>query len=142
MPKKHKPEQVKPVTGNVYLSTRGIALVYQGRQGSLRKTMLTVESYIKWYDIFTVSRRGVISKLPYKYTLEYQKAFEGFVAWSDHLPNIHFCLWLAQAYPQYEWDEPSLDMIYGRWIRENRPTLDPTIHKLTTDWLDIYEGRK
>ncbi len=141
MPKRHKPEQVKPVTGNVYLSPRGIALVYQGRQGSLRKTMLTVESYIKWYDIYTVSRRGVISKLGYKYTQEYEKAHPRDIAWSDHLPTIRFCLWLVDTHPQFEWDEPALDMIYGRWIRENRRTMDPSIHELATRWLSIYEGR-
>lgn len=46
------------------ISNRGIALVYQGRQGSLIKSMLTIESYIKWYNIFVVSSDNLVSILP------------------------------------------------------------------------------
>ncbi len=104
----------------IYRSDRGLPLVYQGKQGSLHATTLTVESYIKWYDIYTVNLAGQVARLPPNCRREFEKAHPGHVAWSDHLPTHDFCLWLLTAYDHLEWDEPSLEMIFGRWQRERR----------------------
>jgi hypothetical protein len=103
----------------MHFSNRGIELVYQGRQGSLARKILTVESYIKWYEIFTVAPDGTVEPLPRKIAWRYEdiQGDYGGVPWSDHIPTPEFCRWIVDNHVEYEWDEPSLDMIYGRWHR-------------------------
>lgn len=98
------------------VSDRNIPLVYQGMQGSTFKSMLTVESYIKWYDIYIVSPMFRVSTLPRTFYQDFERD-TGMTAWSDHALRPRFCVWLAEAASNLlEWDQPSLDMIRGRWI--------------------------
>ena len=101
----------------MYRSKRGVSLVFQGEQCSTRHKILTVESYIKWYDIYVVSPEGDVSRLPQKIHHSY-RAETGQLAWSDHIPCPAFCDWIVGRYPGYEWCEASLDLIHGRWARE------------------------
>lgn len=103
------------------VSDRNIPLVYQGMQGSTFKFMLTVESYIKWYDTYVVEPNLSVWTLPHSYYRGFKKA-TGMNAWSDHLIRPEFCDWITGTHDDLEWDEPSLDMIYGRWARERRQT--------------------
>jgi hypothetical protein len=103
------------------MSERGISLVYQGLQASLKHKILTVESYIKWYDIYTVDPQGNVEVLPYKYIEAYDAAFPEQSAWADHIPSLQFCKFLVTQYQdEFEWDIPSYEMIVGRMMVEGR----------------------
>lgn len=104
----------------VHTSDRGRPLVTGGRC-SARHTVLTVESYIKWYDIYTVTPAGRVGRLGYRFTRLYEARYPGWTAWSDHVPTPLFCRWLHETYSdRFEWDAVALDTIAGRWLTEGR----------------------
>lgn len=102
----------------IHYSDRNIPLLYHEdipEKGSI----LTVENYIKWYDIYVIGKSKV-RKLPFKWNNQYEQEFEGEVAWSDHIPTPWFCKWLTK---KFTWDYVSLEVILGRWILENHPQI-------------------
>lgn len=106
------------------LSYRGIPLV-TGGQPSVNKTALTVEAYIKWYDIYGVATNGSVRAIDLKLKHRYEADRPGRVAWSDHIPTPGFCRWLAETLAAtHEWDLVALDLIAGRWLTEGRPRPD------------------
>lgn len=96
-------------------SERGIALVYQGKPDPKDRQILTVESYIKWYHIYSVHSDGRIFIINRGYADKYESETND-VAWSDHFINPFFARWLDEQ-PEFEWDSPSFDMVVGRWLR-------------------------
>jgi hypothetical protein len=123
---------------NVPASYRGLPLVTGGgasaqslvltRQpyttpatGPGAKTVLTVEAYIKWYDVYGVEPSGRVRAIPLSLSWEFERDRPGYVAWSDHVPTPAFCEWLVTARgDRYEWDLVALDLIVGRWFTEGR----------------------
>jgi hypothetical protein len=106
-----------------YRSKRGLPLIYCG-QSSRTAPVLTVEAYIKWYDLYVISPDGTVRPLNDFARRAYEFDHDGeAVAWSDHIPTPSFCRWLAQGHPaRFEFDPVALDVIAGRWLTENRPS--------------------
>jgi hypothetical protein len=105
-----------------YKSDRGIPLVYLGPPPApLEPGILTVENYLKWYEIYVVLPSGLVSPLPMGVLDRYHKECHGATAWRDHVPHPDYCWWIPEAYPdQYDWDSQSLDMVVGRSHNDNR----------------------
>lgn len=99
----------------MHVSERNIPLVCQDeRPNSLT---LTVENYIKWYNIYVIFPNNDVKFLDPKLARSYEN-FSGDLAWSDHLISPLFATWLTESF-YFEWDSPSLDMVVGRWVRRN-----------------------
>lgn len=98
-----------------HLSDRNIPLVYNEFS---ERCILTIENYIKWYDIYIVSGHEV-KKLPSKYANKYLKEDENRWAWGDHIPSPWFCKWLTESHSELEWDYCSYQLVVGRWICES-----------------------
>lgn len=96
-----------------FKSCRGFPLVYQDGI-STSKLVLTVEDYMKWYDIYAVSPSGQVLQLMGWTARQYEEENPGDVAWSDHVPTPHYCQWLGLI-PEFEWDPRSLEKIIERW---------------------------
>lgn len=101
-----------------YKSDRDLPLIYQGDTPKSGKYILTVENYLKWYSIYRVDCEGNISYLPDHHEVYEEKTED--IAWSDHVPMIDYCIWLTKTFPEYEWDNNSLDMIAGRHFWRKR----------------------
>lgn len=74
--------------------------------------LLTVENYVKWYDIYIVFPDGRIQKVPYELFWEGKGT-----GWHDHVPNPKACQMVAEKL-NAEWDECSFEMIVGRYMME------------------------
>ena len=110
-----------PVLANsfcLHVSERNLPLVYTGPLPSAG-VILTVENYGKWYDVYVV-RPGGVGTLPNRYCRLYEKMHPGYCAMSDHIPSPGFCQFLGRL-AGHEWDNRSLEMALGRWVREGRP---------------------
>ncbi len=102
-------------------SWRNLPLVASG-QTATDKTTLTVETHVKWYDIYGVTPGGRAFALPVALRRRFEAEFPGHVAWSDHVPTPTFCRWLVETFPdRYEWDPVALELVAGRWLVEGRP---------------------
>jgi hypothetical protein len=107
----------------IYMSNRNIPLVYTGRHSSI--PVLTVENYLKWYDLYVVMPDETVHALGRNnwLTVEYEDAEERFNGdnfggiHSAHLFNPYFVQFLAE-FLGFHLDEQSLEIIIGRWERE------------------------
>lgn len=90
----------------LYYSDRQIPLVYYGDPP--REPILTVENYMKWYDIHVVRPDGGVSVVDHDLIAE---------AWCDHNFKPWICHQLAHELG-YEWHDESLEMVIGRYVTE------------------------
>lgn len=92
-----------------YVSERGHPLVYAGEPSD--RPVLTVENYCKWYNLYAVDTDGTVIAVETDRTPGFESS------WRDHVPHPAACEAFAKT-NGWEWDENSLDMIYGRYARE------------------------
>ena len=90
----------------IYRSSRGLPLIYNGDPPGA--PVLTMECYCKWYAAYSVHPDGSVRE----HEIE---------LW-DHVPPPEALVELKLILG-FEWDEPTLDMVAGRWVRE-RPGLN------------------
>jgi hypothetical protein len=125
----------------VYRSARGFRLVYDGPP-PIDIPVLTVECYVKWYDLYAVYPDGSARKVPPD---DYDGA-DVTHAWSDHVPYPPALRAIAR-HLRMEWDENSLDMIHGRYYREAMDLLDEddpqdwVKHRVVKEDSDVAGGR-
>jgi hypothetical protein len=85
------------------------------------RPLLTIENYTKWYHIYKVDVRGIVTRVdvnPEEVLKERLRPGETLnTSWSDHIPTLEYCVKLAE-YLGLDWDENSLDMIAGRYLRQ------------------------
>jgi hypothetical protein len=104
-----------------YFSDRNFPLVYEGEPPEHGYIILTVENYMKWYTLYAVLPDG--SAQPYWPDGEFKET-DGF--YGDHVFNPDLCEQLEGRKCRtlgnriMTWDDCSLDMIHGRWIRDRR----------------------
>lgn len=92
-----------------YVSPRDLPLVFQDEPGD--RPILTVENYVKWYTLYVVHPDGRVREAD----MTEEDGFRS--AWRDHVPHPAACHAYARL-KGWEWDENSLDMVYGRYARE------------------------
>lgn len=101
--------------GIVHTSDRGIPLVLLGTP---TRNTLTVENYVKWYDLFIVNSSGVVSKVPREAYDKVQVVGNDLITvWSDHAINPVAFQALAE-YLGVEVDEVAEEVVIGRWVSE------------------------
>lgn len=105
--------KVVSVEHKIYLSPRGIPLVYMGSKPD--KPVITCENTSKWYKLFLVEMDGEVSTLNCTDT--------GFFEWIDHCPKPEALVEHAEAHNFYV-DEQSLEMMIGRIAIEKDHVLD------------------
>lgn len=93
----------------IWKSDRGLPLVYCGDIPT--HPTLTVENYVKWYTLFVIYPDGQVESV----VMVDHPGFK--TSWHNHVPNPKACEVYADEMG-WEWDETSLDMIYGRFARE------------------------
>jgi len=103
-----------------YESTRGIPLVWNG-DVCRDWPVLTVESYVKWYDLYVVEAggkvRGLLTDCPeYAETIRNVENQCNGMSINDHIINPAFFRNIAQELHLFT-DEAAYDMILGRWVQ-------------------------
>ncbi len=99
----------------VYLSDREIPLVYNGEPPPKGKKILTVENYMKWYDVYVIDSNGEAFKFD---------APGNLIELWDHIP-VPGQLEALEDTKDTDGDvllidSEAMDMITGRFLRENR----------------------
>jgi hypothetical protein len=100
---------------NVYLSERGMPLLYVGQ--TLDKPVITLENYTKWYRIYLVTPSGEVQSVLIS---EIEAANDKLKTqgWVDHLFHPQLLIQLARDLVAYT-DERALECAGGRWLREH-----------------------
>jgi len=93
-------------------SPRGMPLVYC--EPPCKQPVLTVENYLKWYELFLVLPDGSVQAIDFPYAEEF---CQGESPCHDHVPNPRVVM---RAAVKYGWmiDRCGLEMIIGRWELE------------------------
>jgi hypothetical protein len=94
-----------------FKSDRGFPLMFQGEPRPDGKSVLTMEDYLKWYDIYCVTPHGKVHRLPWEAKSGY---YGGPSRWTQHCPTPEYCRWLVTNNPEYAWDDASLAEIEDR----------------------------
>ena len=109
-----------------YVSDRETPLIYTGQ---CDKPVVTIERYIKWYNLFVVHPDGRVEKV--NYPIDVLKEGSPFV---DHVPNPDYVVvWANQN--NYLIDSISYEVMVGRWFLEARDT-DEIKHN--PDMMEMY----
>jgi hypothetical protein len=95
-----------------YLSDRNIPLVFNG-EASTFPGIITIENYLKWYNLYIVRPDGSVEKLQSDNT----------IAWRDHVPCPSDIVAFADR-RHLDIDQQSMEMIVGRYTLEARD-IDP-----------------
>jgi hypothetical protein len=108
---------------HTYQSPRNIPLVYNNVPGTIGT--ITVENYLKWYDLFIVQPDGSVTKVE-----------PGPIEWRGHVPTPASIMAYADK-ANLDVDHQAMEMIVGRYILEvigNEPEYigAPTRSLLTT----------
>lgn len=93
-----------------YVSERNISLVYSGPRPQY--PIITVENYLKWYDVYLVHPSGEVSKIDL-YLVE--RRLGGETVWADHVPNPKAINETARFFG-WDIDPISYELIVGRWV--------------------------
>jgi hypothetical protein len=105
----------------LYYSHRGIPLVfYDDRTDNIRRddSVLTVENYLKWYNLYVVHPNGTVQEVPFPSSDKYAKfGPEYATAYCDHVPNPRVVSLFAEE-TGYRMCEQALEIIIGRWEQE------------------------
>jgi hypothetical protein len=96
---------------NNLISYRNIQLIWAATALPGTPT-LTVEMWIKWYDLQLVHPDGRIERVLYPENLDGESSF------IDHVPNPKAVVKFAKE-KGYEIDELALQAIKGRWAEEH-----------------------
>lgn len=89
-----------------YYSKRNMPLVYWGNLIA-DITILTVENYCKWYDLYLIHADGKVEAIPFP-------DMSGISSYRDHVPNPLAVTMLA-AKRDYYLCPQSLEIMVGRW---------------------------
>lgn len=98
----------------VYLSDREMPLIYRNAPPPEGKLILTVENYLKWYDVYAIDSSGHVWKFD-----ELGRIIE---LW-DHVPvpgQLEKLAYTMRDGVEILVDDEALDMITGRFLRENK----------------------
>lgn len=98
--------------GNILKSPRGIPLICQ--DNSSDKVIITLENYLKWYDIYVVYPDNSIITVPGN-VIDDICAKSSITLISDHCFRPYL-LELVAEYYQGEVDSVSLEVAAGRWM--------------------------
>lgn len=98
----------------LYLSKRGISLVYCGATGD--RPILTVENYPKWYGFCLVMPDGSVGEVDFGSLMALADE-EGCSPYVDHVPNAALISGLAKR-RGWVLDVCSYEMMVGRWESE------------------------
>ncbi len=94
-------------TFTTHFSTRGHPLVYTGPLPEPgRPSILTIENYCKWYELWLVTPSGVE-----------KVAYDGTITWFDHVPSPAHVQEFAEQHG-YEMDLEAIEFIAGRFVLE------------------------
>ena len=119
---------------STYYSDRGLPLVYTG--GLLDEPVLTVENYMKWYNLFLVLPTGEVRPLTQE---EYDDiacvVLRDESSVGDHVWNPKAVI-LAMKGKGWRIDRSALEMITGRWYIEHVNVLDRAIRVVDEDWME------
>jgi hypothetical protein len=102
----------------VYMSPRGNPLVYVGAPRKDLRGIITVENYMKWYELYVVASDGSVHKLEYDHTINF----------GSHTPLPSDVFAYAERNGM-EVDQRSMEMIVGRWYMEAENRDPELIHK-------------
>jgi hypothetical protein len=103
----------KPFTYHAHFSERGHALVWA--KTPLDIPILTVENYLKWYELYLIQPDGSITTIPFEELEPYEKD-DGPVM-GDHVFNPRVVQRMAHA-QDYHLDTQAFEMLIGRWELE------------------------
>lgn len=113
------PPEPPPRLDPALRSARGFLLL-----GAVGKVpLVTVELYVKWYEIFVVHPSGSIQAVDFgqfdkpAFTDRNGKLYADGSAYCDHVPNPRVVARWAEAHG-YEVDERALELMHGRWELE------------------------
>ena len=104
-------ENTKPL-----VSDRGIELFCDGVADL---PVLTVENYLKWYDLYVIHPDCRVAK--FEDTLDSEGAFISEYnesAYGDHVFNPRFYLFLANRYGM-DFSSSALEVLVGRWLLDH-----------------------
>ena len=98
-----------------FLSPRGFELFCDG---VCDRPVITVENYMKWYDLFAIHPNGQVTvvdgrEFEHGFYTEYDQS-----AYGDHIFNPYFVLYLAGKLGM-DVCLPALEVIIGRWEIEH-----------------------
>lgn len=104
----------------IYKTQRGHSLLWMYRPAEA--PVLTVENYLKWYELYLIQPRGNVEELDFGRLEEVAGAD---TPYCDHAPNPKVVIRLADL---NGWivDMNALDMIIGRWECEYKNNYGPT----------------
>lgn len=114
-----------PARRPVLLSDRNIPLVFQGALHPRAKPMVTVECYLKWYNLFAVHPDGSVQNLGFP---EEQDCPADESVCVDHVPNPAAVVAMAHRLG-FQVCSESYEILVGRWVTEAR-NLFPSLAEL------------
>ena len=98
----------------LYSSERDIPLVCMDYE--ITQPTITVENYIKWYDLYLIDTDGKVATIPYELMEEISNEFN-ILFMGDHIFNPEAVIRLVD---KHGWviDDVSYEVIIGRWEQE------------------------
>lgn len=99
----------------IHKSPRGMPLMWMLAPGV--KPTLTVENYLKWYELFLLHPNGEIESVPFSKLDDPAFCYSDESAYCDHVPNPAAVYRYAEA-NDYHLDDQAFEMIVGRWELE------------------------
>lgn len=96
-----------------YFSPRGHRLICVQPPG--KRPILTVENYVKWYEMYLIQTDGSVKKVPIAELIAYTRYDEA--AYCDHVPNPTAVYRMCET-RGWQLDEVSIETIMGRWRYE------------------------
>lgn len=99
-----------------YYSDRGLELFYSRESRDIQLPTITVEDYLKWYDLYLVYPSGLTAKISFEHLEDYVSGTES--PYVDHCPNPIAVINLARRH-QFWVDSDALHAMEEAYIEVN-----------------------